>query len=114
MFELTGSRMADDSLCEVGCPYAIRGFDYDYVGILWLDDLRWRLGKWEINPAAVHERGIAHLARQARNEKNPDGVMTRELLKLHNRPTEFSSVARSEGFMFGFQMERQNHTLELR
>ena len=24
-----GSRMADDSLCEVGCPYAIRGFDYD-------------------------------------------------------------------------------------
>jgi len=76
-----GSRMAGDTLCEVGCPYAIRGFDYDVVGILWLDDLRWRSGQWEINPAAVHERGIAHLARQARNENDRDGAMTRELLK---------------------------------
>ncbi len=81
MFELQPAVEWPMTPYEVGCPYAIRGFDYDYVGILWLDDLRWRLGKWEINPAAVHERGIAHLARQARNEKNPDGMMTRELLK---------------------------------
>ena len=44
-----GSRMADDPLCEVGCPYAVRGFDYDYVGVLWLEDLVWRNGRWEVN-----------------------------------------------------------------
>ncbi|HVZ18792.1 MAG TPA: DNA/RNA helicase domain-containing protein, partial [Terriglobales bacterium] len=31
-------RIANDPLCEVGCPYAVRGFDYDYVGVLWLND----------------------------------------------------------------------------
>jgi DUF2075 family protein len=76
-----GSRMADDPLCEVGCPYAVRGFDYDYVGVLWLDDLVWRSDRWQINPVAVHERGIAHLARQARHENDRTGVATRELLK---------------------------------
>ena len=40
-------------LSEVGCPYAVRGFDYDYVGILWLDDLIWRGHHWEINAATV-------------------------------------------------------------
>jgi hypothetical protein len=29
-----GSRMHADPLCEVGCPYAVRGFDWDYIGIL--------------------------------------------------------------------------------
>ena len=42
-------RIASDPLCEVGCPYAVRGFDYDYVGILWLDDLVWRENRWRIN-----------------------------------------------------------------
>ena len=32
-------RISSDPLCEVGCTYAVRGFDYDYVGILWLNDL---------------------------------------------------------------------------
>lgn len=36
------SRMAADPLCEVGCPYAVRGFDYDYVAVLWGLDLVWR------------------------------------------------------------------------
>ena len=76
-----GSKMAEDPLSEVGCPYAVRGFDYDYVGVLWLDDLVWRDDRWEINPTAVHERGIAHLARRARRERNQSGVATRELLQ---------------------------------
>jgi uncharacterized protein len=76
-----GFRMAEDPLCEVGCPYAVRGFDYDYVGILWLNDLLWRGDRWEINAATVHERGIVHLARQARREKSRTGSATRELLQ---------------------------------
>jgi uncharacterized protein len=31
-----GSPMHSDALAEVGCPYVVRGFDYDYLGVLWL------------------------------------------------------------------------------
>lgn len=41
-----GSQMHDDPLSEVGCPYVVRGFDYDYVGVLWLEDIFVRNGKW--------------------------------------------------------------------
>jgi hypothetical protein len=50
-----GSVMHSDPLAEVGCPYVIRGFDYDYLGILWMSDLRWREDAWEADPAHVHE-----------------------------------------------------------
>lgn len=74
-----GSRMAHDSLCEVGCPYAVRGFDYDYVGILWLDDLVWRDSRWHVETACVHESGIMSLVNRARHEPSP-GSAYRELL----------------------------------
>jgi len=76
-----GSRMADDPLCEVGCPYAVRGFDYDYVGILWLDDLLWRAGKWTIRYESVHEGGFLHLLNRARAEEVSDGAENRELMR---------------------------------
>jgi uncharacterized protein len=74
-------RIATDPLCEVGCPYAIRGFDYDYVGVLWLDDLLWQHDHWEINLDAVHESGITDLVRRASREKTQTGLATREVLE---------------------------------
>jgi len=68
----------------VGCPYAVRGFDYDYVGILWLNDLVWDGGKWRVNPFAVEERGVMSLvmaARDAAKIKKMDGAATVELLE---------------------------------
>jgi DUF2075 family protein len=77
------SRIAKDPLCEVGCPYAVRGFDYDYVGILWLDDLSWRDGRWRVNPTAVEERGIKAVTAAAGREQRTgrDGSATAELLE---------------------------------
>lgn len=49
------SSMALDPLCEVGCPYVVRGFDFDYVGVLMLNDIVWRSDKWMINFANCHE-----------------------------------------------------------
>ena len=75
--------IARDPLCEVGCTYAVRGFDYDYVGILWLNDLVWRDNRWRIDPAAVAETGVADLVRLARNEAEsgrPDAKPTVQLL----------------------------------
>jgi DUF2075 family protein len=63
-----GMPIHDDPLCEVGCTYAVRGFDFDYLGLLWLDDLAWRDGKWVSDLTNVHESGISLLVRQARRE----------------------------------------------
>lgn len=75
-------RIAEDPLCEVGCPYAVRGFDYDYVGLLWLDDLLWRGNRWEVNAVKVHESGVSSLTTKARNEQKTrvNGPATKQLL----------------------------------
>ena len=44
-----GTKMSKDPLSEVGCPYVIRGFDYNYIGLLWLDDVVRRGDKWMVN-----------------------------------------------------------------
>jgi DUF2075 family protein len=82
--EHPASYIARDPLCEVGCPYAVRGFDYDYVGILWLNDLIWAGGKWVVNAFAVEESGMVALTRAARDEakkKKFGGAATAELLE---------------------------------
>ncbi len=50
-----GTAIARDQLCEVGCPYVLRGFDFDYVGLLWMSDLVWRGDRWKVNLEHVHE-----------------------------------------------------------
>lgn len=65
----TGSPMHADPLCEVGCPYAVRGFDFDYVGVLWLSDLVWRGGKWQPDSAHVHDTGLDRSVRAATAER---------------------------------------------
>jgi DUF2075 family protein len=76
-------RIANDPLCEVGCPYAVRGFDYDYVGILWLNDFTWQGDGWRVHPDAVEESGIRDLVAAARRERrsNQTGPATSELLE---------------------------------
>jgi uncharacterized protein len=75
-----GSAVAHDPLCEVGCPYAVRGFDYDYVGVLWLEDLVWRAGTWRINRDHVHESGLSTLVRRVRHEP-PGGRSAQDLME---------------------------------
>jgi DUF2075 family protein len=50
-----GSAMHKDPLCEVGCPYVIRGFDFDYIGLLWFKDLYWRNNKWNVDLKKIFE-----------------------------------------------------------
>lgn len=79
-----------DPLCEVGCTYAVRGFDFDYLGLLWLDDLLWRGGHWVVPIANVHESGIRPLVRKAVAEgplapAGPHGVNVLEKVRLAYR-----------------------------
>jgi hypothetical protein len=75
-----GSRMHDDPLCEVGCPYAVRGFDFDYVGLLWLGDLLWRDGRWTVDADQVFETGIDRTRNEAARETDEQGAAHRRLL----------------------------------
>ncbi|WP_123631233.1 DNA/RNA helicase domain-containing protein [Salinisphaera orenii] len=76
-----GSPMANDPLCEVGCTYAVRGFDFDYVGILWMSDLVWRTNRWCVDPQHVHESGVINTASRARRERDPDTEARDQLLQ---------------------------------
>jgi DUF2075 family protein len=81
-----GSRMADDPLCEVGCPYVVRGFDYDYVGVLWMSGLVWR-GRWIAQPDNVFETAWKSTLAAAKKEqkKGIDGPATGELIERMKR-----------------------------
>lgn len=76
-----GSAMAADPLCEVGCPYAVRGFDYDWIGLLWGPDLVWRERKWAVNPQHVFETGVSRTLGRARGEGAAGGPATEDLLR---------------------------------
>lgn len=76
-----GSKMHADPLCEVGCPYVVRGFDYDNVGILWLKDLVWRCGQWKVDIKHIYESGIRLTLAEAKREKHLGGPATTELVR---------------------------------
>ena len=54
------TKMHDDPLSEVGCPYVVRGFDYNFIGILWLEDLIWRNGQWIVDLNHNFETGTTN------------------------------------------------------
>ncbi len=74
-----GSQVRVDPLSEVGCPYAVRGFDFDYVGVLWLGDLRRRYGHWTVDTDHVHETGLSRTLDLAR--RGPPGGPAGEELR---------------------------------
>jgi hypothetical protein len=76
-----GTRMHDDPLCEVGCPYVVRGFDYAYLGVLWLKDLVWRGDRWQFDLKHIHETGLRLTCSDAKKEKGHAGPASRELLR---------------------------------
>ncbi len=78
-----GTKMQEDPLCEVGCPYVVRGFDYDYLGVLWLKDLVWRENKWMSNLDSIYESAWNITLGRARKEsrKGIIGKETEEIIK---------------------------------
>lgn len=68
--------MASDPLCEVGCPYVVRGFDYDHIGLLWLSDLVIRKGKWYINLKNMEETANGSTRKKAKDELKERQIKT--------------------------------------
>ena len=76
--------MANDPLCEVGCPYVVRGFDYDYTGVLWMSDLVWRGDRWVAQPEHIHESAWRKTLAAARRERG-HGPNSDDLLRQLQR-----------------------------
>lgn len=53
----------------MGCPYVVRGFDFDYVGLLWLEDIYVRNGKWYVSIKHNEETATASSRKRARDEQ---------------------------------------------
>jgi len=83
--------MHDDALSEVGCPYVVGGFDFDYVGLLWLGDLKWRSGEWVVDIDHVFERGISRLLSAAKKERDSRSAAHLALLPPSCKHTEYCS-----------------------
>lgn len=62
-------QMKQNPLSEVGCPYIIRGFDIDHIGVIMMDDIIVRDGKWYINFSKVQETAIKSLRSKAIKEQ---------------------------------------------
>jgi len=73
-----GSPMETNPLAEVGCPYVVRNFDFDYVGLLWFSDLVWRHDRWVVDLKNVHESGISRILKRA--SANPNSSAYNEVL----------------------------------
>ena len=79
-----GTAMAEDPVCEVGCPYVVRGFDFDYTGILWLGDLIWRRDRWEADCTQIHESAWKKTLSDSKKERG-NGPHTEELVRRLQR-----------------------------
>ena len=62
-------KMNEDPLAEVGCPYVVRGFDYNYIGLLWLDDIVRRGDKWMISLKNAQETANGSTRKRAKDEQ---------------------------------------------
>src|SRR5262249_54651933 len=76
-----GTAMGIDCLSEVGCPYVVRGFDFDWIGLLWFSDVVWRKGQWVTNLDHVHESGLKRHRQRASAEGDPNGPQHLALLR---------------------------------
>ncbi len=98
-----GHPMHEDPLCEVGCPYAVRGFDFDYVGVVWLGDLKWRDGGWTVDLNQVHESGLIGHLRRARASRSPDNVVVKALLEKVKQAYRILLTRAMEGVFLWFE-----------
>ena len=87
-----------------------------HLGLLWLDDLLWRNGKWVVHLENVHESGIGVLVRQARKEGPiaPAGPRGANVLDKVRQAYRIFSRERSRVCTCGCQTKKHDCTLKPR
>jgi len=107
----SGTAMAADALTEVGCPYVVRGFDFDYIGLLWHSDLVWRGDRWQVQLDHVHESGLSRHLSRARKENDPDGPEHMALVEKVVQGYRILLTRARRGIYFWFEDEETKERL---
>jgi hypothetical protein len=108
----SGTAMHDDPLSEVGCPYTVRGFDYDYLGVLWLKDFVRRGDRWRFDIDHIHETALRLTIAQARREPRADGPASAELLRRMQQVYRILLSRAIRGVYVWFEDEETRHYVE--
>ncbi len=109
-----GSPLSRDPLAEVGCPYVVRGFDFDWIGLLWLKDLVWRRDGWRVLPENVHETGFGAAIRGAQREtaRGMEGKDYQEVLRRTQQAYRILLTRAMKGVVVWFEdAETREHVL---
>ncbi len=108
-----GSMMYEDPLSEIGCPYVIRGFDYDYIGLLWLSDLVWKNNNWIVNT----EHSFDSAFKNTRSKARKNGQNSSDYQNLLNKIKKSYRILLTrplKGIYIWFEDEEtKKHVLEL-
>jgi DUF2075 family protein len=89
----------------------VRGFDFDYVGLLWLSDLVWREDRWRVQLGHVHESAWKKSIAAARREGG-DGPATQALLDRLTRGYRILLTRALRGAYVWFEDEETRRHVE--
>jgi uncharacterized protein len=90
----------------------VRGFDFDWIGLLWLSDLVWRADRWRVQPDHVHETGISAAISGAKREvaRGVEGKDYREVLRRTQQAYRILLTRAMRGVVVWFEdAETRNH-----
>jgi uncharacterized protein len=110
-----GSRMREDPLSEVGCAYVVRGFDYDFLGLLWLQDLIWRDNRWKVRDAnQIYESAWKITKARAKREQRAgiEGPYTEALIRQLKRGYRILLSRAIKGVYVWFEDEETRDHME--
>ena len=71
-----------NSIERVGCIYTAQGLGFDYVGLLWMDDLVWRTDHWEYNINKITDNDTNMLKKSIINLENEKRIFENKYGKL--------------------------------
>ena len=60
---------------EVGCNHSAQGFEFDYCGVIFGDDLVWRSGAWEADKASSYDNVVRKSDDMSSNLRNTYRVL---------------------------------------
>jgi hypothetical protein len=58
------AKKLSDPLSEVGCIYSVQGFEFDYVGVIWGEDLVWRENRWIAQPKKSFDKDLSRMKQE--------------------------------------------------
>ena len=87
-----------EDLKQIGCVYTSQGLDFDYIGLIWWDDLVWRADKWICYKEKSKDRAFDN-----ENKKNNYGLSDNQVLQLFKNTYRILLTRATKGIYIWFK-----------